>query len=86
MENSDAPHGPLTLRLSTDEAVVLFELLARLGESGGRLDNLEEAEVRALWTLEAQLERQLVSFFRPEYGELLAAARARLLGDEAEGE
>ena len=40
------------------------------------------AERNALWALEAEVERMLVAPFRPEYTELLLAARARL---EAQG-
>jgi hypothetical protein len=63
--------------LTPDQALVLFEWLAR--EDGkDALPTEHPAELQVLWDLEAQLERVLVEPFRPDYAELLAAARERL--------
>ena len=67
----------VTLTLSPDEAVVLFDWLHRFNsEKKHRFE--DQAEQRALWNLEASLESTLVELFKPEYGEILAAARSRL--------
>ena len=67
----------VSLDLSEDEALVLFEFLTRYGESD-RLEIADQAEQRALWNLCANLEKTLVEPFDPGYGELLVAARGRL--------
>lgn len=67
----------MTLELSDDEALVLFECLARF-EDGGALPLQDEAERYVLWRLEGQLEKALVEPFRPDYAELVDAARRRV--------
>lgn len=67
----------VTLRLSRDEALVLFEWIHRFNsEEGHRFE--DQSEQRVLWNLEASLESTLVEPFKPEYGEILAAARSRV--------
>ncbi len=63
--------------LSRDEALILFELLARLDE----LENkpmIDEAEQKVLWNLEAKLEPLLIEIVKPDYKELVAKAKARV--------
>lgn len=68
---------PVTLTLSRDEAIVLFEWLHRCNaEAGHRFE--DQAEERVLWNLEALLESTLAEPFKPEYDEILAAARSRV--------
>lgn len=69
--------GDVTLTLTRDQAVVLFEWLARCNEEEG-FGIEDPAEQRVLWDLEASLESTLVEPFKPEYEQLLAAARARV--------
>ena len=68
---------PVCFNLTTDEALVLFEFLARFDENG-TLGVQDQAEERVLWKLQGLLERQLMEPLHPEYKALLAAARARL--------
>jgi hypothetical protein len=69
----------MTIELSEDQALVLFELLSRYGEGDARrLVIGEAAERNVLWALTAALERQLVPPFQTNYEELLSAARARV--------
>lgn len=69
---------PIRLDLSADEALVLFEFLARISASD-RLGLFEDqAEQRVLWNLEALLEKTLVAPLRPDYAQLLTAARGRV--------
>jgi hypothetical protein len=74
------PEPNVTVSLTQDEALVLFEWLA-----AERWDPTIQhpAERRVLWDLEAQLERVLVAPLRPDYGALLAAARQRVAGAES---
>lgn len=69
--------APITLQLSADEALVLFEFLGRFS-TREVLCIEDQAEERALWNLECLLERQLVEPFTAGYAQSLAAARERL--------
>jgi hypothetical protein len=71
---------PVTIELSADEALVLFELLARFDETE-RLQLRSNAEFVALCRVQAQLEKALVLPFDPKYREFLEQARARVAGD-----
>ena len=73
----------IDLKLSQDEAFVLFEWLASGDENGGRA-MIGSAEERVLWRIEAQLESRLVEPFDPDYENLVAGARQRLLGEEGD--
>jgi hypothetical protein len=66
-----------TFQLTPDETLVLYEFLARYGESDS-LETVDQAEQRALWNLHAILERQMVEILDPDYRNLVAAARQRL--------
>jgi len=63
--------------LSRDEALVLFELLARFDELENK-PTMDEAEQTVLWNLEAKLEPLLVEIVKPEYKELVAKAKERV--------
>jgi hypothetical protein len=67
----------VSLNLSPDEALVLFDFLWRYNESG-RLDIADQAEQRALRNSCALLEKALVEPLDPAYRERLTAARERL--------
>ena len=67
----------VSLDLTPDEALVLFELVSRYSDSD-RLETVDQAEQRVLWNLCARLEKALVEPFDPDYAALLAAARHRL--------
>jgi hypothetical protein len=74
--------GDVTITLTSDEALVLFELLHRW-EDADRVSAPEhQGEQVALWNLSALLERELVEPFDAEYGDLAAAARDRLAPTE----
>lgn len=75
MPSDEARH--IDLRLTPDEALVLFELLSRYSDSD-ELRIEDQAEQRALWNLCCLLEKQLVEPFKPDYIELLQSARNRL--------
>ena len=67
----------VTLNLSRDEALVLFEFFARFDvDDLFRLRN--NAEFVAFMRIAGQLEKALVEPFQSNYLELLASARARL--------
>ena len=69
------------LKLTTDEALVLFEFLCRFSHE----DDLaihDQAEERALWNLQCVLEKVLLEPFSPEYNALVEAARNRLRDEQ----
>jgi hypothetical protein len=70
----------MTVDLSNDEALVLFELLYEYGsnDAARELKIHHAAERNALWALSAQLEKRLVAPFQPNYSESLTKARARI--------
>jgi hypothetical protein len=73
--------GHVEVRLTPDEALVLFELLFRYSDSD-ELRIADQSEQRALWNLCCLLEKQLVEPFKANYVELLEAARNRLRDNE----
>jgi hypothetical protein len=71
----------VVIRLSHDEALVLFELLHHR-ESQHRVTRPEHhADQVALWNLSCLLERELVELFDPAYDRLITEARTRLEGE-----
>lgn len=70
----------MTLELTDDEALVLFDLLADYAtkDDGRNLPIKHAAERNALWALEASIERQLTVPFQADYGAALEAARLRV--------
>jgi hypothetical protein len=64
--------------LSSDEALVLFELLHRWEDSGEIDTVLMPGERTALWALSGRLESILVEPFEVNYRELVDNARQRL--------
>ena len=65
------------ITLENDEALVLFEFLSRFEKE--RVLSIEhEGERTALWNLLCLFEKELTEPFKPEYLELVAAARERL--------
>jgi len=77
---SDTPDH-IDVRLTPDEALVLFEFLSRYCERD-ELRVEDEAEQRALWNLCGLLAKQSVEPFEPDYRELLQSARNRLREDD----
>jgi hypothetical protein len=84
--NPPDPEDAATVRLTPDEAVVLFELLSRwsdeegAGHTPGPSCFESTAEAAVLNSLLCELERQLVAPFKAEYPRVLEAARDRLAG------
>ena len=68
----------VTVTLTSDEALVLFELLHRWEDSGEIGTVLMPGEQTALWALSGRLESTLVEPFDGNYRELLDHARQRL--------
>ena len=70
--------GEVTVSLTKDQALVLFEFLARIDPDATSCD-VQEAELLVLWRIEGQLEKTPVEPLVPNYSELLEQARKRVL-------
>jgi hypothetical protein len=70
---------PVFIELSHDEALVLFEWLARVD---GSLPVVDSSEQDVLWRIEGQLEKKLIEPLTADYTDAVNEARARLRGRE----
>jgi hypothetical protein len=77
MEVCDMATEDVSVKLSPDQALVLYEWLVRANATE-TTNTEDQAEQRVLWDLEATLESQLTAPFNPDYRERLEAARARI--------
>ena len=68
----------ISIGLSRDHALVLFEWLARTGASDQPAEFEDQAEQRVLWDLESTLEAVLTEPLNADYRERLQAARGRV--------
>lgn len=74
----------VTLALTQDEALVLFEFFARF-QDWDRLAFAHPAEYLALARISAQLDKAVVEMFDPDFRELLEGAQTRVAaGHEGE--
>jgi hypothetical protein len=64
----------VTITLSRDEALVLFEFLSRFTEQQ-QLDIRDQAEQRVLWDIQADLESALPEPLAHDYDQLVQKAR-----------
>lgn len=72
------PDAKIQIELSRDEALVLFEWLARFDPADHPELFESQAEQRVLWDRASILEKTLHEPFAPNYRELLDAARERV--------
>jgi hypothetical protein len=68
----------VTISLTSDEALVLFDLLHRWEDDDQVAPPQNEAERIALWNLSALLERVMVEPFGPDYTRHVSEAQTRL--------
>lgn len=68
---------PVAVEIPGDHAVVLYELLTRLG--GLPADAFaDQAEQRVIWDLQNTVERQIPGIFSPGYKAIVESARAKV--------
>lgn len=70
----------MTLELSDDEALVLFEWICEIDKREHEVYS-HPAEQRVVWAIEALLEKALVAPLDREYERLLDEARKRVVED-----
>jgi len=67
----------VTINLTKDEALVLFEFLSRFSDED-RLSIKDQAEQRALWNLTCVFEKALSEPFSNDWPQIIEGARSRL--------
>ena len=65
----------VNIELTREEAIVLFEFLARFNEQNSIAFFEDQAEQRVLWDIESALEKSLHEPFRADYSEIVQKAR-----------
>lgn len=76
----DAAGEPVEIQLTHDEALVLCDWLWKRDEDDALEALIEHwSEQLVLWRIHALLEKTLPELFDPDYADLLAAARERLV-------
>lgn len=70
----------ITVQLTDDEAIVLFDYLQRFSNTGN-LELEDKAEQIALWNLTCLLEKKMVTPFTTDFPAFLQQARDRLRGE-----
>ena len=76
----------ISIQLTHNEALVLFEFLGRINELEDKISEKketskifeDESELKVLWDIEAQLERVLVEPFNPDCKEIIDRARKEI--------
>jgi hypothetical protein len=71
----------VVIRLTRDEALVLFDLLHHWEDQDCVTQPDHHSDQIALWNLSSMLERELTEPFDPSYDRLLSEARTRLAGE-----
>ncbi len=79
--NAPTPDERITIELSSEESLVLFEFLSRFSNDH-KLEIHDQAEERVLWNMCCDLEKTLVEPFRPDYADLLQKARDAVRDNE----
>lgn len=72
----------IIIKLDKDEALVLFDFLSRVNNKDLKEIFEDQAELKTLWILEGQLEKQLVEPFKPGYTDIIRDARNRIRDEE----
>ncbi|WP_020405795.1 hypothetical protein [Hahella ganghwensis] len=67
----------VSIKLTKDEALVLFELLSRFSDED-KLSIEDQAEQRALWNLTCIFEKVLAEPFSENWSDIISEARERL--------
>lgn len=73
--NSKRLNSGISIELRREEALVLFDWLARFNENGKTEIFKDQSEQRVLWDIESLLEKELNEVFKDDYSEILSKAR-----------
>jgi hypothetical protein len=72
----------VTIELTKDEALVLFDFLGRFNQKEHNDIFEDQAEQKALWIVEGQLEKTLVEPFDPNYTDIIKQSRDNIRDEQ----
>jgi hypothetical protein len=72
----------INIKLTIDEALVLFEFISRFNETEHKELFQDQSEQKMMWLIEGQLQKILVEPFRPDYKEIIDNARNNIRDEE----
>ncbi|MFE3869602.1 hypothetical protein ACFX5F_00005 [Flavobacterium sp. ZS1P70] len=72
----------LSIKLTKNEALILFDFLSRFNQSENNEIFEDKAEQKIFWTIGALLEKQLTEPFLPNYKDIISEARKEILDEE----
>ena len=72
----------INIILEKDEAIVLFDFLARFNQNDNKEVFEDQAEQKILWDIEYILEKQLTEPLLPNYKEIISEARNKIRGEK----
>ena len=70
------------ITLNKDQALVLFEFVARFNERNYKELFEDQAEQKMMWLIQGQLEKVLVEPFMPNYKDIVKEARNKIRDNE----
>ena len=70
------------ITLNKDQALVLFEFVARFNETNHKVLFEDQAEQKMMWLIQRQLEKVLVEPFMPNYKDIVKEARNKIRDNE----
>jgi hypothetical protein len=73
----------ISITLSNNEALVLFEFLSRSFDANSKFDIIDKAEEKVLSKILGNLESRLLEPFAKNYLDLLEKARSEIRGEDA---
>jgi hypothetical protein len=79
---TEKENNEITLKLKIEEALVLFDFISRFNETSKTEIFQDQAEQKALWILEGQLEKLLTEPFKPNYKDIINQARNKIRDEE----
>ena len=72
----------VTIELTKDEALVLFDFLVRFNQKEHNDIFEDQAEQKALWIVEGQLEKTLAEPFYPNYTDIIRQSRDNIRDEQ----
>jgi hypothetical protein len=72
----------VTIELTKDEALVLFDFLGRFKQKEHNDIFEDQAEQKALWIVEGQLEKTLIEPFDPNYTNIIKQSRDNIRDEQ----
>lgn len=72
----------INIKLTKDEALVLFEFISRFNETEHKELFQDQSEQKMMWLIEGQLQKALSEPFRPDYKEIIDNARKNIQDEE----